>query len=241
MVVDAKIVFDKLIWVVYYNRTDRRSIGEMPLMSTVKEGEVRRREILLAARNLFVNKGYEHTSINDILHVVDIAKGTFYYYFKSKEEVLETIILDIVEEGARKAEHILQDKSIPIVKRLILATLAQAPDFEGSEEIKEELHKVENTKLQQLYLEAMLERMTPVMVTPLIEGIEQGAFHTEYPTECIEQILLLSHVMFDRNPFHWAPEEYPHKLQAFLSNCDKILETKSEEFCSMAKMFGQIS
>ncbi len=209
-------------------------------MSTVKEGEVRRKEILLAARDLFVNKGYEHTSVNDILHVVDIAKGTFYYYFTSKEEVLETIILDIVDEGARQAERILQDKSIPLVKRILLATLAQAPDFEGSEEIKEELHKVENTKLQQLYLEAMLERLTPVMMTPLNEGIKQGLFHTEYPKECIEQILLLAHMLFDCNPCHWSPEEYPYKLKAFLSNCDKVLETKSEDFSSMTEIFGQL-
>ena len=63
-------------------------------MKTVKEGEVRRREILEAARELFVKKGYEQTSVNDILKIVDIAKGTFYYYFASKEEVLEAIILE---------------------------------------------------------------------------------------------------------------------------------------------------
>jgi AcrR family transcriptional regulator len=53
----------------------------------------------------------------------------FYYYFASKEEVLEAIILDIVEEGSRRAEKV----------------------------IKEELHKVENSKLERLYLRAMLD------------------------------------------------------------------------------------
>ena len=46
-------------------------------MKTVKEGEVRRREILVAARELFIKKGYDQTSVNDILKIVDIAKGTF--------------------------------------------------------------------------------------------------------------------------------------------------------------------
>ncbi len=207
-------------------------------MHTVKEGEIRKREILLAARDLFVNKGYEQTSINDILQVVNIAKGTFYYYFSSKEEVLETIILDIVETGAKKAEQILKDKSIPLVKRIMMAIKAQAPEFEGSEEIKEELHKVENTKLQQLYLEAMLQRMTPVMEIPLEEGQREGIFQTEYPKECIEQILLLSHMLFDCNPLHWTPEEYPYKLQAFLANCDKVLGTKAGECLDALNMFG---
>ena len=136
-------------------------------MKTIKEGEVRKREILVTARELFIKKGYEQTSVNDILKIVDIAKGTFYYYFASKEEVLEAIILDIVEEGARRAEIILKDKSIPLVNRIMMAIMAQAPEFEGSNEIAEEIHKVENAKLEQLYLKAMLKRMTQVLQEPV--------------------------------------------------------------------------
>lgn len=206
-------------------------------MKTVKEGEVRKREILLAARELFVNKGYEQTSVNDILHVVDIAKGTFYYYFASKEEVLETIIVDIVEEGARRAEQLLRDRSIPLVNRIMMAIMAQTPEFEGSDEIREELHKVENAKLQQLYLRTMLQRMTPVLEPPIAEGIELGIFQTEYPTECIEQILLLGHMMFDCDTFSWAEKEYPKKIQAFLTNGEKMLGMKEGELQDLLQMF----
>lgn len=210
-------------------------------MKTVKEGEVRRREILVAARELFVRKGYEQTSVNDILRVVDIAKGTFYYYFASKEEVLEAIILDIVEEGARRAEKILKDKSIPLVNRIMMAIMAQAPEFEGSDEIKEELHKVENAKLERLYLRAMLKRMTPVLQKSVLEGIDQDIFHMEYPTECIESILLLGHMMFDCDVFEWKMEDYPRKIQAFLRNAERILGTKEGELKEFLRMFGQLS
>jgi len=210
-------------------------------MKTVKEGEVRRREILVAARELFVKKGYEQTSVNDILRIVDIAKGTFYYYFASKEEVLEAIILDIVEEGARRAEKILKDKSIPLVNRIMMAIMAQAPEFEGSDEIKEELHKVENAKLEQLYLRAMLKRMTPVLQEPVLEGIDQDIFHLEYPAECIEAILLLGHMMFDCDVFEWKMEDYPRKIQAFLYNAERMLGTKEGELKEFIRMFGQMS
>jgi AcrR family transcriptional regulator len=208
-------------------------------MKTVKEGEVRRREILVAARELFVKKGYEKTSVNDILKIVDIAKGTFYYYFASKEEVLEAIILDIVEEGARRAEMILQDKSIPLVNRIMMAIMAQAPEFEGSDEIKEEIHKVDNAKLEQLYLRAMLKRMTPVLQEPVSEGIDQDIFHMEYPTEGIESILLLGHMMFDCDVFEWKIDEYPTKIQAFLCNIERMLGTKKGELKEFLQMFGQ--
>jgi AcrR family transcriptional regulator len=209
-------------------------------MKTIKEGQVRKREILVAARELFVKKGYEQTSVNDILKIVDIAKGTFYYYFTSKEEVLEAIILDIVEEGARKAEKILEDKSIPLVNRIMMAIMAQAPEFEGSDEIKEELHKVENTKLEQLYLKEMLKRMTGVLKEPVSEGIAQNIFHMEYPTECIESILLLGHMMFDCDTFEWEIEEYPKKIKAFLFNAERMLGTKEGELKEFLQMFGQM-
>lgn len=210
-------------------------------MKTIKEGEVRKREILVAARELFVKEGYEQTSVNDILKIVDIAKGTFYYYFASKEEVLEAIILDIVEEGAKRAEKILKDKSIPLVNRIMMAIMAQAPEFEGSDEIKEQIHKVDNAKLEQLYTREMLKRMTPVLQEPVSEGIDRDIFHMEYPTESIESILLLGHMMFDCDVFQWEMEEYPKKIQAFLCNAERMLGTKEGELKSFLQMFGQMS
>ena len=210
-------------------------------MKAIKEGEVRKREILVTARELFIKKGYEQTSINDILKIVDIAKGTFYYYFASKEEVLEAIILDIVEEGARRAEMILKDKSIPLVNRIMMAIMAQAPEFEGSNEIAEELHKVENAKLEQLYLKAMVKRMTQVLQEPVLEGIERDVFHMDYPMEGIESILLLGHMMFDCDVFEWKTEDFPRKIKAFLCNAERIMGTKAGELDEFLQMFGQLS
>lgn len=208
-------------------------------MRTVKDGEVRRREILMAARDLFVTKGYDHSSVNDILKIVDIAKGTFYYYFASKEEVLEAIILDIVEEGARRAEHILADKSVPLVNRIMMAIMAQAPEFAGSEEIRDQMHKVENAKLERVYARAMLKRMTKVLHEPVAEGLAADIFHTDYPTEATESILLLGHMMFDCDTFEWGEEEFPKKIQAFLSHAERILGTRPGELNSFLQMFGQ--
>lgn len=209
-------------------------------MKIIKEGEVRRQEILIAARELFIKNGYDQTSVNDILKIVNIAKGTFYYYFDSKREVLEAIILDIVEEGAIRAENILKDKSIPLLNRIMMAIMVQAPEFEGKNEIKDELHKVENSKLERLYLEEMLKRMTPILQESVNEGIEEDIFHMEYPLETIESILLLGHMMFDRDVFGWEKEEYPRKIKAFLFNLEKLLGTKEGELNVLLQMFGQM-
>jgi len=207
-------------------------------MKTVKEGEVRKQEILRVARELFVTKGYEQTSVNDILKIVDIAKGTFYYYFTSKEAVLAAIILDIVEEGAKRAEQILKDKSVPLVNRIMMAIMAQSPEFEGSEEIRDEMHKVENAKLEQLYTKTMLKRMTPLLEVAVAEGVAADLFHLDYPRETIESILLLGHMLFDGNIMDWEMADYPAKIQGFLANMERMLGTETGELEDFLQMFA---
>ncbi|MFT4146986.1 MAG: TetR/AcrR family transcriptional regulator [Mobilitalea sp.] len=206
-------------------------------MKTIKDGEERRKEILLTARKLFVQKGYDQTSINDILKIVDIAKGTFYYYFSSKEEVLQAIIMSIVDEGAARAEHILQETSIPLLKRIVMAIMAQTPEFEGAHKLAEELHKVDNAKLEQQYRKAMLTKMTSVFEGAVKEAGEQGIFHTNFPKECIEAVLLMGHMMFDCDTFGWKAEDYPRKVQAFLCNAERMFGTKEGEFQGFMEMF----
>ena len=165
----------------------------------------------------------------------------FGYYYSSKEEVLEAIIIDIVEEGATKARRILNEQSIPLLNRIMMAMMAQKPDFEGSEEIKEELHKVENVKLHRIYLREMIKKMTPILEPLMLEGIDQGIFSIDYPTECIESILLLGHMMFDDSDvFEWSNDEFPKKIQAFLSNMERLLGTKKGELEILMQMFGQL-
>lgn len=54
----------------------------------------RKKQVLLAAKELFIHKGFHATSIQDILDAADISKGTFYNYFSSKNECLMAILRD---------------------------------------------------------------------------------------------------------------------------------------------------
>lgn len=73
-------------------------------MRIVKEASVRRNEILDAAEQLFVTKGFDETSTNDILEQVGIARGTLYYHFKSKEKILDAMIRENYGNASEKSQ-----------------------------------------------------------------------------------------------------------------------------------------
>ncbi|MEH7010467.1 TetR/AcrR family transcriptional regulator [Neobacillus niacini] len=71
-----------------------------------------KQKIVDASIHLFDENGFKSTSIKDIVDYIGVTKGTFYYYFNSKEELLKDIHLDYIEDLINKQEEILVDSSI---------------------------------------------------------------------------------------------------------------------------------
>lgn len=61
-------------------------------MRVVKKPEERRAEMVEAAGKLFVAQGFVHTSVAEIVAAVDVAKGLFYYYFTSKDDMVKAVV-----------------------------------------------------------------------------------------------------------------------------------------------------
>ena len=75
---------------------------------TSKPAAQRRDEILDVAQHLFITKGVQATSVEDILKEVGIAKGTLYYHFSSKEEILRSLISRTTTRAAQQAQAAAQ-------------------------------------------------------------------------------------------------------------------------------------
>lgn len=70
----------------------------------MRKGEEKRQEMLTVAERLFCTKGYEATSIQDILNVLHVSKGGFYHHFSSKEEVLHILCHMRAERAVQRTE-----------------------------------------------------------------------------------------------------------------------------------------
>ncbi len=72
--------------------------------ATRRDQAERRQEIIDAAAAIFHEKGYAATSIQDVAEAVDILKGSLYYYIKSKDDLLFSVIEEVHEGGLRNLE-----------------------------------------------------------------------------------------------------------------------------------------
>ncbi|MDR1212296.1 MAG: TetR/AcrR family transcriptional regulator [Spirochaetaceae bacterium] len=205
-------------------------------MRIVKEPEERRKEILDAAEKLFAARGYEAATVNNILEAVKIAKGTFYYYFKSKEEVLDALIERRISEGVQKAEEIAASP-LPPVEKLLAVIMAQQPQNQTQEDFNAVLHEKDNAKMHQKSLTQYILRLSPCIGKVVQEGVELGSFSTPFPNESAEILLCAALVLFDDAYFQWTNEETAARTAAFLVVMERALGAKAGSFSGLAKVF----
>jgi AcrR family transcriptional regulator len=161
----------------------------------VKEPEVRRNEILDAAQRYITTKGYERMAIRDLVDALQIAKGTVYHYFESKQALLTALVERIGEQAEQLVLPLISDRQMPAQDKLLrfFAVLDE--------------HKRENPDLlfaflriwyadenalfrQKLYL-ARIKRLAPWLSQIIQQGVAEGVFTTPYPDHAARMILSL--------------------------------------------------
>lgn len=209
-------------------------------MRKVKEAEERRNEILDAAEQLFGHKGFDGTSTNDILDKVGIARGTLYYHFKSKEDIMDALIERYSVRILGAAQQIGADKSIPVNERIMRVVMAlNISEGESSKEIMEHIHKPQNALMHQKIQKVIVGGVTPILAEIIREGIEQGMFNTPFPYECMEMVVAYANIVLDGDLVELTDEGRVSRIQALIFNTERMLGAESGSFMKYAmQMFG---
>ncbi len=197
----------------------------------------RKNEILDATENLFFSKGFQKTTIRDILEAVGIAKGTFYHYFDSKEEVLDLIVLRIVNDGVMKAKAIINNNNLSIHEKLLKIFMAQKPNTDTKRKMITQLHEVDNAQMHEKSLTETVKRLTPVLVELIKEGKTKGLFDTLYPKQTIEFLLVSSIYMFDEGLFNLSEDEVIQQIKGFIHIMEVTLGAEKGSLSYMTKVF----
>ena len=213
----------------------------MIIIRITKNPEERKKEFIDIAEQLFIEKGYENTAVSDIVKKAKVAKGTFYYYFKTKEEILNSMVdryIDIIVEGFEK---IANEKGTNAVEKLVNIFLFSYSFRKNRTSLLQYLHEDKNA-----HLHLKFERKIPVRtIEPLSKIISQGVqekyFDTVFPQEAAKAFIGVP-AMVMQGIYNVKPgsTEYKRMLLATFDFLERILGAKSGLILNSYKKIGGI-
>lgn len=173
--------------------------------------------ILDVAFRLFMEKGYEHTSIQDIIDQLGgLSKGAIYHHFKSKEDIL-VAVTDKITAESNQMLTVIRDRS-DLNGREKLQTIFKAsinrPVQNDIFTVAPDFHK--NPRLLFSLLHDTIDNVAPNYILPIIkQGMADGSIQTDYPEQLAELILLTANVWLNPMIFDSSEEESYRKFMLF--------------------------
>lgn len=192
-----------------------------------KNPEERKAEIINTAEMLFSEKGFRNVAISDIVKKVGVAQGTFYYYFESKEDLLNQAlerqleaIMQTVSSIAEEPKQDATQKLQSMMKTVLLSGL-------GKQNMTEHMDNKQDNEIHSRLEEKFHGKFYPILLNVIEQGIKEGYFTVDSYKE-VTQILLLGiqgymHAIY---PFLKDRETVNEKMKAIEEVIVKVLGLK---------------
>lgn len=206
---------------------------------TTSKHNTKKNELVALAEKLFVEKGYEETSVEDILKASGLSKGGFYHYFKSKEEVLVESINHLTEGLLKEGEAIIEDKGVNALDKLNLF-MGRKVAFQNpkKEAVKYLCMIMKSDFTIYKYFQTIAQKYVDPLARIIEQGVAEGVFDVEFPRETadiliravtsVPQSLFFSEYMEDKT----RSEKYKASLEEIVS---RALGIDRKEICLYPK------
>jgi AcrR family transcriptional regulator len=177
------------------------SIETLPLQPARSKPRVlkapaeRRAELVDCAQALFLTKGYERTTINDVIAATGLSKGAFYHHFRAKEDLLEAIAERFARQALDAILVVRADGSLNALQRMnALLALSREWKEEHLPELRAmftTLLKPDNARLYHRIVDAVFQAMSPSLTEIIAEGAAEGLFDVTDPALAAAALLWL--------------------------------------------------
>jgi AcrR family transcriptional regulator len=200
------------------------------MVRTSKTPQDRRNEFIQASRELFDEKGFESTSVDDIVARVGVAKGLFYYYFDSKEDVLDIIYERLQDEIGSAIIGAMEKKGLNAMERLNELMIAKRDVTCRSSTLMAYFKKDRNKALQLSMERRALVVMTGAMEEIIRQGVEEGSFDTDHPRQAAVAILSMIQGLSNELPETRTREEMQDYYRVVQCLTERILGMRPGTF-----------
>ena len=165
----------------------------------MRKGEKRKQELLKIAYDMFLSRGYENTSVDEIIAEARIAKGTYYYSFPSKEKMLEDVIEMMIDNEVETARQITK-ADIPVPQKIV-AVITSIRPAETEQPIQDALMQPENVLIHDKIRKKLIEVVVPLLSEVVEEGVKKGIFACDNIPVRVRMLLVISNDTFNERTF----------------------------------------
>jgi len=194
---------------------------------TIKKHHERKKEFLETAQKFFFTQGYEQTTVEAIIKEVGLSKGSFYYYFKSKEDLLDELTKDLINHILVEIQRIINRNDLNAVTKLNKSFAAigsiKLENIALIKTLQKAFYDDKNFYFRYKVYQNSTEILAPEFVKIIRQGITEECFHTPYPEETARMFFELSFILSEKIP------KLMLEMDRFPENTEKI-ERELENF-----------
>ena len=179
--------------------------------------------ILDALQKLLENRRLKTISVSEIAQTAGIGKGSIYYYFPSKDAILEALVERNYEKPLSTAKNLSSQTDIPPFTRM--AMIFQACRNSSTEYLRSgeesEVGAAEKALLHQKYMNHLISDFKPVLAEIIRQGIDTGEIHFSKPEALAEIVLIVLTVKMDNTVVPSSREEIEETIAGLVSLVEK--------------------
>ncbi|MCX7709933.1 MAG: TetR/AcrR family transcriptional regulator [Clostridia bacterium] len=203
----------------------------------VKKPDERRRELIDTALELFQTQGYSATTVEAIIRKIGIAKGTFYHYFQSKEDIMAAVVQSLLDRIVEEARAVAADPSLNAIEKIKLMFGGQGSGYSEAHDVTESLHSPENRELHEKTNVETILQLSPILSEVIEQGIREGIFQVDNVLETVQFLLVGSQFLFEHVLFNWSAEEIQNRAKAMATIIERSLGAEKGTFSFLAEMY----
>ena len=181
-------------------------------MARNKYPEVTEAKILDVSQRLFLEKGYDNTTIQDIVDELGgLTKGAVYHHFKSKEEIMDALS-DRMFFANNPFEAVRKRSDLNGIQKLRETVRINQSDSARTDMTIQSIPIMKNPKVLVEMIDSNRRILTPYYLELIEEGNKDGSIHTEYAKELAELLPLLTSLWLLPSVFPGTKEDMKRKF-----------------------------
>ncbi len=185
---------------------------------------VKYNQILDALQELLVDKNIQSVSVSEIAQTAGMGKGSIYYYFPSKEAILEALVERNYEKPIETAKNLSTQTQVSSFTRMAMIFQAcrnSSSEFIRKDAVSTAVGSAESALIHQKFLNHLITELKPVLTEIIRQGIQEGQIHFQYPAALADIVLIVLSVKLDNTLIPSSSEEMEETIRGLISLLEK--------------------